>query len=62
MKHLFIINPAAGSRNQTEAYRKKIAAACEGKNMDYAIEISAAPGHCTQIARRAAQTGEEYRI
>ena len=62
MKHLFIVNPAAGSRNQTEAYRKKIAAACEGRGMDYAIEISAAPGHCTQIARRAAETGEEYRI
>ena len=62
MKHLFIINPAAGSHNQTEAYRKKIAAACEGKNMDYAIEVSAAPGHCTKIARRAAQSGEEYRI
>ena len=62
MKHLFIINPAAGSRNQTESYRKKIAAACEGKNMDYAIEVSAAPGHCKKIARRAAQTGEEYRI
>jgi len=62
MKHLFIINPAAGSRNQTEAYRKKIAAACEGRDMDYAIEVSAAPGHCTKIARRAARTGEEYRI
>ncbi len=62
MKHLFIINPAAGSRNQTEAYRKKIAAACEGRDMDYAIEVSAAPGQCTKIARRAAQTGEEYRI
>ena len=54
MKHLFIINPAAGSRNQTEIYRKKIADACEGKGLDYRVEISAAPGQCQKIAQRAA--------
>ncbi|MBQ3530043.1 MAG: YegS/Rv2252/BmrU family lipid kinase [Oscillospiraceae bacterium] len=62
MKHLFIINPAAGSYNQTEKYRKKIAEACEAQRLDYAIEVSGAPGHCKKIARRAAETGEEYRI
>ena len=59
MKHLFIINPAAGSRNQTEIYRKKIAEACEGNGIDYSVEISAAPGQCQKIARRAAESGEE---
>ncbi len=62
MKHLFIINPAAGSRNQTEIYRKKIADAMVGKDLHYRVEISAAPGQCREIARRAAQSGEEYRI
>ncbi len=62
MKHLFIINPAAGSTNQTEKYRKKIAALCEERNLDYAIQVSGAPGHCRKIARRAAETGQEYRI
>ena len=62
MKHLFIINPAAGSRNQTESYRKKIAAACEGKDIDYSIAVSGAPGQCRKIAERAAKSGEEYRI
>ncbi len=62
MKHLFIINPAAGSRNKTEYYRKKIAAACEARNLEYAIQISGAPGHCRKIAARAAKTGEQYRI
>lgn len=60
MKHLFIINPAAGSRNQTESYREKIAKAC--KDLDYSIEISGAPGQCRKIARRAAESGEEVRI
>ena len=62
MKHLFIINPAAGSRNQTEDYRKKIAAVCEAKGLDYSIRVSGAPGRCCKIAREAAETGEEYRI
>jgi len=62
MKHLFIINPAAGSRNQTEEYRKKIAAAFADREDDYIIEISAAPGQCRQIANRAAKSGETYRI
>ena len=60
MKHLFIINPAAGSHNQTESYRKKIAEACEG--LEYSIEVSGAPGQCRKIANRAAKSGEEYRI
>lgn len=62
MKHLFIINPAAGSHNQTERYRKKIAEVCEKKGLDYSIRVSGAPGRCCKITREAAQSGEEYRI
>ena len=62
MKHLFIINPAAGSRNQTESYRKKIAEACEKRGLDYSIRVSGAPGRCCKIAREAAESGEDYRI
>ena len=62
MKHLFIINPAAGSHNQTESYRKKIAKECEKRGLDYSIRVSGAPGRCCKIAREAAETGEEYRI
>jgi len=62
MKHLFIINPAAGSRNQTETYRKKIAEVCEKRDIEYSIEVSGAPGQCRKIANRAAKSGEEYRI
>ena len=62
MRHLFIINPAAGSYNQTEDYRKKIAAVCEARGLEYSIRVSGAPGRCCKIAREAAQTGNEYRI
>lgn len=62
MKHLFIINPAAGSRNRTKEYSVAIHEICSARNLDYRIEVSAAPGECTRLAREAAQTGEEVRI
>ena len=62
MKHLFIINPAAGSKDQTEIYRKKITEICDVRQLDYAIAVSGAPGQCREIANRAAVSGEEYRI
>ena len=62
MKHLFIINPAAGSRDQTESYRKKITEAFADSDEEYIVEVSCAPGNCKELARRAAETGEEYRI
>ncbi len=62
MKHLFIINPAAGSRDRTQQYSQQIEKICGEKGVDYRIEVSAAPGDCCRIAREAAVTGEEYRI
>ena len=62
MNHLFIINPAAGSRDRTSIYRKNIESVLGSRGIPYRIEISGAPGECARIAREAAQTGEEYRI
>ena len=62
MTHLFIINPAAGSRDRTEKYTKNIQKVCDARGLSYRIEVSAAPGDCCRIARQAAQTGKEYRI
>lgn len=62
MKHLFIINPAAGSRDRTKLYSDLIREACNKKGVECRIKISAAPGDCQKIAREAAETGEEYRI
>ena len=62
MTHLFIINPAASSRDRTESYREKIRAVCESRGLPYRIQISQAPGDCRRLARAAAETGGEYRI
>ena len=62
MKHLFIINPAAGSRDRTKEYTQKIKSACIPKGLEYEITVSQAPGDCYRIAREAAKTGEEVRL
>ena len=60
MKHVFIINPAAGSRDRTKEYTRIIEECC--KELSYEIHVSQAPGECTRLAREAAQTGEEVRL
>ena len=62
MKHLFIINPAAGSRDHTKQYTEAIRSSCGARGLDYRIEVSQGPGECRRIAREAAETGEDYRI
>ena len=60
MKHIFIINPAAGKADKTAEYTAKIEKACKG--LDYAIVTSRGAGDCTRIAREAAESGEEVRL
>lgn len=62
MKHLFIINPAAGSRDRTAEYSAAIRIACDARRLDYSIRVSMGPGDCARIAREAASAGEEIRI
>ena len=62
MTHLFIIDPAAGSRDRTESYSARIRQLCDARKLSYRIEVSARPGDCTRITREAAESGEEYRI
>ena len=62
MKHLFIINPAAGSRDRTGEYSRTIREVCDAHGLDYRIEVSQKPGDCRRLTREAGETGEEYRI
>jgi YegS/Rv2252/BmrU family lipid kinase len=62
MTHLFIINPAAGSRDRTADYTQKIKTAFAGRTDPYRIEVSTGPGECARLTREAAASGEEYRI
>ncbi|MBO5317881.1 MAG: diacylglycerol kinase family lipid kinase [Oscillospiraceae bacterium] len=62
MKHLFIINPAAGSRDRTKEYTKTISTICAERGLNYKIAVSQCPGDCTRLAREAAQSAEEVRL
>ena len=62
MTHLFIINPAAGSKDRTKEYRQSIEKSCTEKGLDFHIEVSTGEGHCRQLAQQAAQSGKPYRI
>ena len=62
MTHLFIINPAAGSRDRTKQYKAAIRQVCREKGLDYRIYVSTAPGDCERAAREAALEGAPVRI
>ena len=62
MKHLFIINPAAGSRDRSRAIVAAIDEACQARNLNYQVKVSTKAGDCCRLARDAAQTGEEIKI
>lgn len=67
MKHLFLINPAAGKRDNSHLYREKITAHCGRvlgmqEHRDYAIRVSEKPGDITAWTREAARTGQALRI
>ena len=60
MKHIFIINPAAGKADKTSEYTANIEKSCAG--LDYEIRVSEYSGDCTRIAREYAKSGEEVRL
>ena len=62
MKHLYIVNPAAGKYDHTEELTGRIRALCTSRGLDYEIRVSGKPGDCTAITRQAAASGEEYRV
>ena len=62
MKHIFIINPAAGKYDRMEEYTRKIEAVCGARGLAYEIHRSEKPGDCRRIAREAAAAGEEVRL
>lgn len=62
MKHIFIINPAAGKTDRTGEFTQTIRDACEKKGVECEIRVSRGPGDCTKIAREAAESGEDVRL
>ena len=62
MKHIFIINPAAGPCDRTVQIRNAVETVFGSRGLDYELRISQKPGDCTAIARAAAESGEPVRL
>lgn len=62
MKHLFILNPKAGRKDCTAEYASRIRAYFADNPGDFEIALTQYPGHATELARAAAQSGAPHRI
>jgi len=62
MKHIFIVNPAAGKYDHTQEYTEVADRVCRERGLDYELRLSAAPGDCASLARRYASAGDEVRL
>ena len=62
MKHIFIINPKAGKRDQTSHILAMANALRKDHGLECACMLTQSPGHATALARKAAETGEEIRV
>lgn len=62
MKHLFIVNPAAGKCDRSIQVKNHVESLFGGRGIDYEVQVSKGPGDCIRLAKEAAQTGEELRI
>ncbi len=58
MKHIFVVNPAAGKRNAVLGVREAV----KNLGVDYEIYCTKGPGDATRFVKALAETKEKYRI
>ena len=62
MKHIFIVNPAAGKCDRSVQVKTDVQALLGSRGLDFEIQLSKGPGDCIRLAREAAETGEQVRL
>lgn len=62
MKHIFIINPYAGKKDQTARIYAMADALREKHGLECTCMLTDRPGGATDMARKLAETGEEIRV
>ena len=62
MKHVFIINPRAGKKDQTARIYEMADRLREKHGLECACMLTTRPGSATEIARELAESGEEVRL
>lgn len=62
MKHLFLVNPTAGPYNRSYELTNKISDQLKGLGLSWSTQVTEYRGHATELARAAAERGDEVRI
>ena len=62
MKHLFIVNPAAGKCDRSVQIKTMVKEVFGSRGLDWEVQVSKGPGDVTRLAREAAESGEDLRI
>lgn len=62
MKHLFIINPAAGKYDHTYQLKEEIVPLMQKYGLDYELAVTREPRHAVEIVKQAAAGGEALRV
>ena len=62
MRHLVILNPAAGKKDNTAAIAAEAEKVFAMAGLEYTVEMTEYPGHAGVIAKKAAQSGEDVTI
>lgn len=62
MRHVFILNPAAGKREAALARVPEIAASCDAAGCAYTLRYTAAPGDATRFACEEEAHGDAVRL
>lgn len=62
LRHLFIINPKAGKRDQTSRVMQMADGLRQRHGLDCACLLTQSAGHATVLARKAAESGEAVRV
>ena len=62
MKHVFVVNPAAGKCDRTVQIKEIVQKLFENSEETYEIKVSKGPGDCARLAKEAAKTGEPVRL
>ena len=62
MKHIFIVNPAAGKCDRTVQVKNAVQELFQDTQLQYEVKVSKGPGDCIRLAKEACETGEEVRL
>lgn len=62
MKHIFIVNPAAGKCDRTVQIKENVEKLFKDRDEVYEIKVSKGPGDCIRLAKEACETGEPVRL